>query len=210
MRSSTQHTKQHGFTLLEIMLVLLLMGLVSSYVMVNAFSVSQSDRLKEQARRLQVIVDMASDYAVLNQLQLGIRIEEASNSYFFMYLDDNQLWQPIANDPIYEEQVLPEEFELALELDELPWQEAEQLFDRALFDEESGLDDIGTNIGNDEEKRLPPPQILLMSSGEVTPFSLAFMYEPRFGNDDPVYFYVNNEDLPPLVVDGPLAEPYDD
>jgi general secretion pathway protein H len=203
-------SRQRGFTLLEIMLVLLIMGMITGYVLINAFSVSQADRLKEQARRLQVIVDMASDYAVLNQLQLGIRVEEKDNSYFFMYLDESERWQPINDSPIYDEQVLPEEFELALRLDGLPWLESEQLFDREIFDEEMSLDDARTNIGNEEEKLLPPPQILIMSSGEITPFSLGFMYEPRFGGDEPVYFYVNNEDLPPLAVDGPLAEPYDD
>lgn len=70
-----------GFTLLEVMLVLLLMGLAAGYVMFNAFGASKSDLLKSQAQRLQVIVDMASDYAVLNQQQLGIRVEQAENSY---------------------------------------------------------------------------------------------------------------------------------
>ena len=64
-----------GFTLLEVMLVLLLMGLAAGYVMFNAFGASKRDLLKSQAQRLQVIVDMASDYAVLNQQQLGIRVE---------------------------------------------------------------------------------------------------------------------------------------
>ena len=67
---SRYHQKQRGFTLLEVMLVLLLMGLAAGYVMFNAFGASKSDLLKSQAQRMQVLVDMASDYAVLNQQQL--------------------------------------------------------------------------------------------------------------------------------------------
>ncbi len=87
-----------GFTLLEVMLVLLLMGLAAGYVMFNAFGASKSDLLKSQAQRLQVIVDMASDYAVLNQQQLGIRVEQAENSYYFVYLDDEDEWQRVEDE----------------------------------------------------------------------------------------------------------------
>jgi general secretion pathway protein H len=201
--------KQNGFTLIEVMLVLLLMGLATSYVMFNGFSVNQEDRLKEQVRRFQVIVDMASDYAVLNQLQMGIRIEESDNKYVFMALDDDDRWQLIEGNPLYAEQTLPEQFSLSLNLEDLPWEEEERLFDREIFDEKLSLDDAQVNIGDEEEKPLPPPQILIMSSGEITPFSLALSYEPGFSNDLPVYFYLNNKDVPPLEINGPLNEPLD-
>ena len=74
--SGRKAAPMRGFTLLEVMLVLLLMGLAAGYVMFNAFGASQSDLLKAQAKRVQVIVDMASDFAVLNQQQLGLRIED--------------------------------------------------------------------------------------------------------------------------------------
>ncbi|MBO1256831.1 type II secretion system minor pseudopilin GspH [Alteromonas sp. 5E99-2] len=202
-------SKNLGFTLIEILLVLLLMGLATSYVMFNAFSVDQQDKLKDQARRFQVVVDMASDYAVLNQLQLGIRIEEAENQYFFMVLDEDNKWQLLSDDPLYGEQLLPEEFELALSLDDLPWEEADRLFDREIFDEKLSLDDASVDIGDKEEKPLPPPQILIMSSGEITPFSLEWIYEPTFNDDAPAYFYLNNKDVPPLELLGPFGEAQD-
>ena len=88
MQSSGSTYKHNiGFTLLEVMLVLLLMGLAAGYVMFNAFGASKSDLLKSQAQRLQVIVDMASDFAVLNQQQLGVRFEADKNEYYFVYLD---------------------------------------------------------------------------------------------------------------------------
>lgn len=202
-------SKNRGFTLIEILLVLLLMGLATSYVMFNAFSVDQQDKLKDQARRFQVVVDMASDYAVLNQLQLGIRIEEVENQYLFMVLDEDNKWQLLADNPLYAAHLVPDDFALSLSLEDFPWEEAERLFDREIFDETLSLDDASVDIGDDEDKPLPPPQILIMSSGEITPFSLEWIYEPTFNDDAPAYFYLNNKDVPPLELLGPFEEGQD-
>ena len=195
-----------GFTLLEVMLVLLLMGLAAGYVMFNAFGASQADLLKSQAQRLQVIVDMASDYAVLNQQQLGIRFEPKDNQYYFVYLDENDEWQRIEGEKVYEPYTLPDSFTFTLNLDDLPWDVEDQLFDRELFDENLSVSEDAVDIGNDEEKKQPPPQILIMSSGEVTPFSLTLNYEGDF-EDDPVYFSLTNKEYPPLELSGPLEQP---
>lgn len=195
-----------GFTLLEIMLVLLLMGLAAGYVMFNAFSVSQADRLEEEVKRLQVIMDMASDYAVLNQQEIGVRFEPDDNTYYFVALDDNDEWQRIDGEEIYAEYSLPQEFYFTLNLDDLPWDAEDRLFDRDIFDESLSVADEGVEIGNEEEKKLPPPQILIMSSGEVTPFSLTFSFEPDFGTERPAYYRLNNEDMPPFTLEGPLEQ----
>ena len=204
-RSRTQNYSA-GFTLLEVMLVLLLIGLSAGYVMFNAFGASQSDLLKDQAQRMQVIVDMASDYAVLNQQQLGIRIEEDDNAYYFVYLDENDKWQRVEDENIYATHTLPEQFSMSLNLDDLPWDVEDRLFDRELFDENLSVSEDGVEIGNEEEEQLPPPQILIMSSGEITPFTLSFNYEGERGKM-PVYFSLQNQDLPPLALEGPLDRP---
>ena len=161
-RGSTP-TTSNGFTLLEVMLVLLLMGLAAGYVMFNAFGASKADLLKSQAQRLQVIVDMASDFAVLNQQQLGVRVEQKDNEYYFVYLNDDDEWQRIEGEDVYAVHTLPEPFTLTLNLDDLPWVVEDQLFDRELFDENLSVSEDGVEIGSDEDKKLPPPQILILS-----------------------------------------------
>jgi len=204
-RSGSTQSKKAGFTLLEVMLVLLLIGLAAGFVMFNAFGASKSDLLKSQAQRLQVIVDMASDFAVLNQQQLGVRFEQQKNEYYFVYLDDEDEWQRIEED-IYSTYTLPEPFTYELNLDDLPWDVEDRLFDRELFDENLSVSDAGVEIGNEEEKKLPPPQILIMSSGEITPFVLSFNYEGDDG-EEPVYYSLQNQELPPLSLEGPLESP---
>jgi general secretion pathway protein H len=205
LRGGSTHLKKAGFTLLEVMLVLLLIGLAAGFVMFNAFGASKSDLLKSQAQRLQVIVDMASDFAVLNQQQLGVRFEQQKNEYYFVYLDDEDEWQRIEED-IYSTYTLPEPFTYELNLDDLPWDVEDRLFDRELFDENLSVSDAGVEIGNEEEKKLPPPQILIMSSGEITPFVLSFNYEGDDG-EEPVYYSLQNQELPPLSLEGPLESP---
>lgn len=196
----------NGFTLLEIMVALFLIGIATSVVLYNSFSASQSDRLKEQVQRLQVIFDMASDFAILNQQQLGLYIDEKNSVYQFMMLDDEQEWQFIVEQPTFAEHQLPENFSFELLLDDLPWETEDSLFDRGIFDESLSVSEDGVEIGEEEEKP-PPPQILILSSGDITPFSLVFSYEPEYGADDPVYFRLNGQEVPPLERLGPLLQP---
>ena len=199
-RRSYRHS---GFTLLEIMIVLLLMGLAAGYVLFNAFSVSQSDRLKEQVQRLQVVFAMASDFAILNQQQLGLYIDEKKSQYHFVFLDEEQQWQLIEGNPLFVEQQLPELFSVELELEDLPWEQEDSLFDAGIFDESLSVSEDGVEIG-EEDKPPPPPQILLLSSGDITPFSLLFRYEPEFDDDEPAYFRLNGQDTVPLQRIGPM------
>lgn len=188
------------------MVVLLLIGLAAGYVMYNAFGSSQADLLKSQAQRLQVLTDMASDYAVLNQRQLGIRFEHDKHEYYFVYLDDEDKWQRLDDEEMYATHTLPEPFTFTLNLDDLPWDVEDRLFDRDLFDENLSVSEEGVDIGNEEDKLLPPPQVLIMSSGEITPFTLSFNYEGDF-DEEAVYYSLQNQELPPLSLEGPLERP---
>lgn len=196
--------RSSGFTLLEIMLVILIMGLVVSVVMFNTFGQSKLEILEKQARRFQVVFDMASDFAVLNQQQLGLFVDQEKQTYQFMYLDDEQLWRLMTEDKAFDAYQLPEEFTLSLQLEGLPWLQEDNLFEEG-FDAKLSVSEDDVKIGDEEEKLPPPPQVFILSSGDITPFSMAFSYEPQFGSDDPLYFRVNGEDTPPLVSEGPLT-----
>ena len=78
----TPFAKYPGFSLIEVMVVLFIMGLATGAVMLSYSGESGQDLLKKQTQRLQVVFNMASDYAVLNQKQLGLRVENNNNSYY--------------------------------------------------------------------------------------------------------------------------------
>lgn len=203
----TQFVKHAGFTLIEVMVVLLIMGLATSAVMLSYSGESGQDLLKKQTQRLQVVFNMASDYAVLNQRQLGLRVEDEDNSYYFMYQDEEQEWQKLELDNTFAEHTLPDSFSLELSLTDLPWETENSLFSSGIFDEELSVSNDGVEIGNEEEKKLAPPQIFIFSSGEITPFSITLAYESEFSDELPTYFRVNGEDSTPLTTEGPLDAP---
>ncbi|MBE1300457.1 MAG: type II secretion system protein GspH [Alteromonadaceae bacterium] len=197
--------KNGGFSLIEIMVVLVILGVSAMIVVLSFNPPDASDELRKKAQRFQVVFDMASDYAILNQTELGLRVEPEKNSYHFLYLDEEQEWQPIATEKFFQETVLEEDFSLELELDGLPWvTEDNNLFDNSIFDESLSVSEEGVEIGEDEEEKPKPPQVFIFSSGEITPFSLVLKFEPQFGDLDVAYFRVNGIDFTPLELEGPL------
>jgi len=203
----SSQVKHAGFTLIEVMLVLLIMGLAAGAVVLSYSGESNQDRLKKQTQRLQVVFNMASDFAVLNQLELGLRVEEDNNSYYFMRLDEEQDWQKIEDDNTFSQHELPELFSLKLSLTDLPWDADESFFSKGVFDEELSVSSDGVDIGNEEDKKLDPPQIFIFSSGEITPFSITLSHEPSFSAEQPVYFKILGQDYVPVSMEGPLDAP---
>ncbi|MCC2606492.1 type II secretion system minor pseudopilin GspH [Planctobacterium marinum] len=194
----------NGFSLIEVMVVLFMIGLSVAVVVLNYSGNDLDKELQKKARRFQIVFDMASDYAVLNQVQLGLRIEPEKNQYFFMFLNDEDKWRPIQGEDLFAVQEFEQEYSLELELDDLPWVQEDSLFDAGIFDEELSVSDESTEIGKEEEQEPEPPQVFIFSSGDFTPFSLIFKFEPQFGDAFPVYFRVNGEEYTPLIVEGPL------
>lgn len=196
---------QTGFTLIEIMAVLAIIGIIISLVSFRNFAPTPGEELAKQAKRFQVVVDMASDFAVLNQQEIGIRIEPKTSEYVFMWLDEEQNWQLLGDEPAFAKHQLPEPYTFELALEDLPWVEEDNLFSDGIFDETLSFDEDRVEIGEEEEeKKLPPPQILLLSSGDITPFSLTMIYEPEFSEDNPVYYKLNALDTAPIERLGPL------
>jgi general secretion pathway protein H len=194
---------QLGFTLIEVMLVLFIMGLAVGTVLFNVVGEDQTALLKKQVQRFEVVFNMASDFAILNQQQLGLYVNQEKSTYVYLMLDQEQKWQYFAVDKVFARHTLPEAFNFELELNDLPWETDGSLFDEEVFDEQLSVSQDRVEIG-EEEKLLPPPQVLILSSGDITPFSMSFIYEPQFGEDEPTYFRLNGEDSPPLLREGPL------
>ncbi|MFC4698615.1 type II secretion system minor pseudopilin GspH [Glaciecola siphonariae] len=195
--------KHQGFTLLELILVIAVIGLIVSTVTYNVIGRDPSDEVEQETRKLQVLFDMASDYAVMNQQQLGLRIDDEKMAYEFVALNEEQKWRPIEAQPIFASTELPEYVSVELVLDDLPWKSQDSLFDTTVFDESLSVSNDGVEIGNEEDIEPPPPQILLLSSGEITPFELRLVYDEPFAQNPPFFFTLQGEDVPPLTRLGP-------
>ncbi len=192
-----------GFTLLELMLVMALIGLVMATVRFTVFNESAEQVIAKKVSRLQVVFNMASDYAVINQEQLGLRIDEDEAAYEFVKLDADANWVPMEDSKIFKGQTLPENVILELSLEGLSWEQDESLFDDEIFDEELSVSNDSVEIGEEDEAP-PPPQVLILSSGEITPFELKIDYQTREIDERNFYFLLQGKDTVPLLKEGPL------
>ena len=105
---------KRGFTLLEVMVVVLIIGITLS-IGVLSLGDRQEDLIEEEGRRLSALIKLASDEAVMNGEELGLLLDE--ESYLFSRLEGEE-WRPMAEDRQFRERKLPEGMTLELELDE--------------------------------------------------------------------------------------------
>lgn len=141
-----------GFTLLELLVVLVLIGIIISFAVLSIGDGGRQERLKQEAQRLSSLFTLAGEEAVLRSLELGVVVQ--GQGYAFVAYD-GEGWQPIAGDGMFREYSLPDTLELSLYLDGLQV-------------------DLGPQAAEGEGGLTP--QLLFFSSGERTPFELSLAY----------------------------------
>ena len=173
------------------------MGFLVSLVRFPSFAPDPFELAEAQAKTLTAQINLASEYAVLNNLQLGLAMTETS--YGFLAFD-GQRWQPLS-DPPFVAKELDENLQFDLSLDGLAWQEQNLLSAVEFIDEET-LEDLADMT--EEEKKLAFPQVFLLSSGELSPFDLRVIYDDGF--EDRVEFLVRGQFTTPVHMYDPLQQ----
>ena len=133
---------QAGFTLLELLAVIFIIGIIVSFA---SLSVGQNTQrvVQDEAERIHALVRLASEEAVLQGRELGLEFNK--HGYRFLVLSGEE-WLPIEDDKMFRERELPEIIEFDLLLD---------------GQVEANFDDKDN-----------PPRVFILSSGELTPFEL--------------------------------------
>lgn len=149
----------HGFTLVEILVVLLIVSIMSSVAIFNLPGMAQNSDFDTEVDRLEVLLELAREEALMQSSELGFRVDRdrfgAPTGYsFYVYDDLNQQWTGYDRAPFKPRQ-LEEDIRLSLQI--------EGDTDRFRLDAE-------------ESDNLPP--VMLLSSGETTPFDLIIYREP--------------------------------
>ncbi|MDX1303979.1 type II secretion system minor pseudopilin GspH [Photobacterium sp.] len=153
-----------GFTLIEILLVLVLLA-TSAVAVIMTLPESKEDKVKEEAARFHHLVQLLGEDALLNGVDYGIRIER--HRYQFLELTSKD-WQPIAESRFFTAIEVGDDIDLRVEMGGYSWQDKDRLFNPgSLFDEDLFAEQT-------DKDKIKPPQIVVMASGEYTPFTLAF------------------------------------
>ncbi|RSD32826.1 prepilin-type N-terminal cleavage/methylation domain-containing protein [Vibrio pectenicida] len=161
-----------GFTLLEILLVLVLVSLASVAV-ISTLPTSAKDASEKQANSLYQRLLLLNEEAMLSGRDFGLRVDEKKSTYYLMTLESGG-WKKLNIEQIPYQTKLKDSSTIALTLGGGVWGDDDRLFKPgSLFD-----DDMFEDLF--EKKKLPPPQIFIVSSGEVTPFTISIY--PRRGD----------------------------
>lgn len=150
-----------GFTLLELLMVILVVGILSSVVLLNINLGGPERQLPEEAERLSALLALASDEAVMENREYGLKVE-AGGYVFLCFSEDTQRWRPCAG-RLFAAHQLPEGLELRL------LTESRLRLPRKPAEERPLTGNAGTEADSDVHIE---PDLLLLSSGEATPVEL--------------------------------------
>ncbi|GAA3979165.1 type II secretion system minor pseudopilin GspH [Allohahella marinimesophila] len=174
-------TSEGGFTLIELLVVMLLISLVIGAVTLVPDGNSQRRELDQAARQLLATMQLSREEAVFQNMEIGLEIGEAGFS-FRGYSEKEQKWVE-----------LPQAFMQPKPFPE--WLEAEFKDAKSYFELKPPEQDEVRMFG-DEEKDLFLPQILFLSSGEITPFTLTL----RISGSVDVQTVLRTDGLAPIEI----------
>lgn len=103
-----------GFTLIEILVVLLVITILTGVTVTRLPALSRNTDFDLETRRLELLLNMARNEAMLDSAEFGFRLTK-TGYVFFRYDDRTQSWQPV--EPPFHERALPEEVRLSLRAD---------------------------------------------------------------------------------------------
>ncbi len=149
MKGKTLINITTGFTLLEVMVVLVLVGIIASFAVIVVRHGGESEQFAIEARRLATLIELSQQEALLQGETRGIYFQE--QHYQFMVRTPEGQWQVLARDAFRTRSLPPT----------MRWN---------LFIEGQPVRFNTTDDNNEEQK----PHVVLTNSGEVTPFELLF------------------------------------
>lgn len=161
---------ESGFTLIEILAVLVIIGVVTGIAIFSMKTLGGRSDLGEAAERLAGRIQLASENARLENMQYGLRIE--SHKYEFMRFNGHG-WDAVSNDPVLAAQSLPSGATLDVQTHgtiKIPAAATAGGTAAAVAAASIGTDSGQMDSGSGSTALTP--QIAILSTGEITPFTL--------------------------------------
>ena len=144
--------RSKGFTLVEILVVVVIMAIVISIAILAVGTTGRDSQLDEESRRIEGLVGLLHERALLEGRDFGLLIEPAAYG-FVVYDTRRNLWMKLDQESEFRHRDLPKGITFQLQLDS----------------QTVVIKPIDTNLSNGAP---PNPQIAIAASGEGTPFRL--------------------------------------
>jgi general secretion pathway protein H len=144
--------RSKGFTLVEILVVIVIMAVVISITVLSVSTTGRDSQLDEESRRIEGLVGLLHERALLEGRDFGLRIEPAAYE-FVVYDPRRDRWMMLDQEREFRHRDLPKGITFQLQLD------SQTVVIKA----------IDRNLSSGD---LPNPQVAIAASGEGTPFRL--------------------------------------
>lgn len=132
-----------------------IIGIFASALLFSTALSGSNRELEQEARRLEGLLGLLREEALMQNRDYGVEFTESG--YRFYVYDYQQLeWLPPLDDQLFKEHMLKEPYKIDIRLDDRDVS-LEAGFDRKL----------GEDAG-------PEPQLLVLATGEITPFFATF------------------------------------
>jgi general secretion pathway protein H len=181
-----------GFTLLEIMVVIVIVGIMATVALISMGVLGRDRDMQDQAERIWAVLNQAREECELQGFDVGLRV--SPTSYDFLRFDARQqLWLPIVDDDLMAMRELSPGLHMRLWLegrevvlkdrlaDELDGNGDDEITASPKANSDSASQDNQANKDKQEKKKERPPHIMILSSGDLTAFDLQF---EREGGDE--------------------------
>ena len=146
-RASTLPGPARGFTLVEILVVVLIIGILSVGAVLSLGVVGEDRELDRERDRILTVTGFLRDQAALQNREFGMRVY--TGGYEFLALDARSgKWEQVTEDPMMRPRTLPPGIQARLLVEGRPI------------------------VLPKRDEKDPAPQIMLFSSGELNSFEL--------------------------------------
>lgn len=173
IKTAPARHRSRGFSLLELLVVVTIIGIFAGAAVLYIGVTGRDRVIEREMLRLSSIVELLREEALMQGRDYGVLFSQTGYR-FYIYDHTQSLWVDPPGDRLLRGHALPEPLRLGLILEERDVRLAQE-FDEELLEE-------------------PEPQVFVLSSGELTPFSA------EIGRDlDPARFTLTAE------LDGKLA-----
>jgi general secretion pathway protein H len=148
--------RNKGFTLVEILVVVVIIAIMVSLAVLSIGVTGRDSQLDEESRRIEGLVDLLHDRALLEGRDFGLRLEPTAYE-FVVYDPDRDRWMSLDQEQEFRRRNLPKGLSFQLELDS----------------QVVVIKPIDRSLSDDEPP--PGPQVAVAASGEGTPFRLTLL-----------------------------------
>ncbi len=182
-------SRSAGFTLIEILIVVLIIGIISTAVLLSVNLTGRDQDLEKESDRLLTLINYAREQAELQTREYGVMFHD--DGYQFLAYDVRRgLWREVYEDEVFRVRKLPDGLDFKLIVDARPVilvptgdtkpanpKDNKKSQARSLANINSLKDAVsaGRKLGEDDPTKLADakkvvPQITIFSNGDLTSF----------------------------------------